>query len=60
MSAEEYPTFRASVMDGYAVTNCEDLAMLRVVGKNLAGENSILGPSKDEIAFTAVYVTTGA
>jgi len=45
-------------MDGYAVTSCQKFAMLRIVGKNLAG--SVLGPTPDQIAYTAVYVTTGA
>jgi molybdopterin molybdotransferase len=58
-AAPGYPSYRASIMDGYAVQFKEATTYI-LAGKSLTGQQSWSKAEEDKGSNTAIYVTTGA
>mgnify|MGYP000878725202 CR=1 FL=1 len=56
-SPEDFPPFRASVMDGFALSESGKSVYKIVCKQSLAGQAP---PKITDVSSTAVYITTGA
>ena len=60
-AVDDLPPFRASVMDGYAISKADEKVFNIISYKSLAGSNPShsIEETKSDVSY-AIYVTTGA